>query len=196
MGVEHGWSPEATGSQSANVKVYSTPPLMKYGSPVMSVSAASTVPKLNGSPPESARVILFSAAASTISVSWTSPASSVAAVSLLTEDSVAEDAVGEASIITASSVADTSAVGGTSVAAGPSGVASTVTGASVASDSSAGGRTSGVSAGGGVASSAKALMGKTNDNTNESKTTIDRTVNFFAGFIVVSPSPSSSKKQA
>jgi hypothetical protein len=72
---------------------------------------------------------------------------------------------------------------------GATGVDSTLIGASVAAGASVGCETSGVPSGGGVGSSANTLMGKTRDNINENKTTIEKTVSFFACFIEKSPTP-------
>ena len=62
-----------------------------------------------------------------------------------------------------------------------------LTGYSVATGASVGCETSGVSAGGGVVSSANTLMGKTSDDISDNKTMIEKTVNFFACFIDMSP---------
>src|SRR5687767_11544019 len=143
------------------------PPLIKYGSPVVSVSAASMVPKPSGSPLGSASIRLLSAAAWTISVRSTSPSPAVGGASSVTGTSVEKGIVGVASTMTGASVA---------------------TGSCVVTGSSVGGKTSGVSAGGGVVSSANTLIGNISDNINENKTTIDKTVSFFVFCIVVSPS--------
>jgi hypothetical protein len=78
---------------------------------------------------------------------------------------------------------------GISVADGATAIPSLLTGDSVATDVSIGCETPGVSTGGGVVSSANALMGKTSDEISENKTMIEKIVNFFACFIDISPIP-------
>src|SRR5574341_694105 len=127
------------------------------GSPVVRVSAASAVLKLNGCPPASESITSLSAAAWTISVRLASLVSSIESISSVIGASVAAGRVGEASSITGSSVKDASFVTGASVAAGAIGVDSTITGSSVSTGSSVDGKTSVASTGGGVASSANKI---------------------------------------
>jgi hypothetical protein len=91
--------------------------------------------------------------------------------------------------IAAGAVSDGSSVTGISVTEGAISVASMPAGASVATGASVGCDTSGRSVGGGVVSSANTLMGKTSDDISENKTMIEKTVNFFACFIEISPTP-------
>ena len=76
-----------------------------------------------------------------------------------------------------------SLISGMGVALGAISVDSTMTGSSVA------GCTTGGSVGAGVASSARALNGKSSEAINEHKMTVEKTICFVVGFIDGTPSP-------
>jgi NDP-sugar pyrophosphorylase family protein len=79
---------------------------------------------------------------------------------------------------------------GSSVATGASVTigSSVTTGSSVVTGSAVGLEGSDVSPGGGVVSSANAVIGNTMDEINENKRTIEKIVSFFVDFIVMAPS--------